>query len=360
MKSAHALIILSILLCFYLPFVSADTGDNLLNNITKVTLEVPPTGTALLGTKESMTEYQSWLDECEARLLTYCNAILNIFGLNSLDWNQNTPATIVTGTPLPAVQVTALPTLTIPESPQRTTVMKITGYDGRTTSDPFTINGPYWELWYTADPLTTGGQDSVSGTGSNSAVFPSLSIQVIDKTNSDQVLETIEPPGGLDKTLWERSGIDPRPWIQKFYEGYKEYSLVITAKNVKSYIVEARVPVQTDGESGSGTPTASSTFIATPTGTSPTTYIVAVDVFRENSGIRAIYQGGRDAASLQYITINVNGVDVGEMGSENGQTPLPVGTRATFPVTDTGSGFYVTGIGHFTGGVTQKIFETTL
>jgi len=110
------------------------------------------------------------------------------------------------------------------------------------TSDTFTVPTGYWELWYTADPLTAGGQDSVSASGSNSAVFPYLSIQVIDTTNSDTVVETVEPPGGLDKTLWTKSGIDPRPWKQKFYEGNKEYCFVITTKHIKSYTLEVRIP----------------------------------------------------------------------------------------------------------------------
>jgi hypothetical protein len=118
--------------------------------------------------------------------------------------------------------------------------MTVTGQSGK-TSDTFTVPVGYWELWYTADPLTSGGQDSVSGSGSNSAVFPYLSIQVIDK-NSDRVVETVEPPGGLDKTMWTKSGIDPRPWKQKFYEGNKEYYFVITTKHIKSYAIEARIP----------------------------------------------------------------------------------------------------------------------
>jgi len=69
-----------------------------------------------------------------------------------------------------------------------------------------------------------------------------LQIQVIDKTNADRLVTTVEPPGGLDKTMWQRSGIDPRPWKQKFYEGNKEYYFVITAKHLTSYTIEARVP----------------------------------------------------------------------------------------------------------------------
>jgi hypothetical protein len=119
-------------------------------------------------------------------------------------------------------------------------LITVTGQSGK-TSDSFSVPGGYWELWYTADPLITGGQDSVSATGSNAALFPSLSIQILDK-NSRRVVETVEPQGGLDKTLWVKSGLDPRPWKQKFYEGNKEYYFVVSARHLNSYTIEARIP----------------------------------------------------------------------------------------------------------------------
>jgi|GEM_PF-1096592 len=355
MKFTSIFIILTILFCIYIPYVSAQADDNPVNGIANVTLAVPTTGSAILGTKESMNEYQIWLDERASQIVAYANSILNLLGVSGFNWNQTPPA-IPTETTVPTVQITAVPTLTIPESPYRTTLITVTGSNGQTASDTFSVDGPYWELWYTADPLTTGGQDIASPTGSYSEVFPTLSIQVVDKTDPDKVIETIEPPGGLDKTLWEKSGIDPRPWMQYFYEGYKEYYFVITATNLKSYIVEARVPNQAAEKLGS----VAYPETPTPASTPQRTYIVAANVFRVDSGIRVIYEGGRDAASLQYITIIVNGAPIGEMGSEDGQTLLPIETAETFPVNDTGSGFYVIGTGHFAGGATQKIFETTL
>ena len=144
-----------------------------------------------------------------------------------------------TVTAAPTNPATATPTSAFPGS-GFSPLITITGQSGK-TSDTFSVPEGYWELWYTADPLTSGGQDSVSSSGSNSAVFPSLQIQVIDKTNANRLVASVEPPGGLDKILWQKSGIDPRPWKQKFYEGNKEYYLVITAKHLSSYIIEARV-----------------------------------------------------------------------------------------------------------------------
>ena len=148
---------------------------------------------------------------------------------------SGTPVMVVTTIP-----PTASPTSAFPGS-GFTPLITVTGQSGK-TSDTFSVPGGYWELWYTADPLTSGGQNSVSSSGSNSAVFPVLQIQVIDKTNAGRLVTTVEPPGGLDKTMWQRSGIDPRPWKQKFYEGNKEYYFVITAKHLTSYTIEARVP----------------------------------------------------------------------------------------------------------------------
>jgi hypothetical protein len=72
-----------------IPVASAQTGEGHLKNISRVTLEVPPTGTAVYGTKESMTEYLSWLIECADRLITYINQILNLFGLPGIRWGGN-------------------------------------------------------------------------------------------------------------------------------------------------------------------------------------------------------------------------------------------------------------------------------
>jgi hypothetical protein len=132
-------------------------------------------------------------------------------------------------------------TSTIPESSSLTTFATFSGQSSLTTNN---INIPsyYWELWYTADPMVTGGQGETSAVGSNSAVFPTLSIKVMDGDLPNQVIDTVEPPGGLDITLWKRSGIDPRPWVEKFYEGHKNYYFIINANHLYSYTIEIRIP----------------------------------------------------------------------------------------------------------------------
>jgi hypothetical protein len=148
-----------------------------------------------------------------------------------------TPSTVSTGAsaPIPTTINTPDP---LGDSPTMVTVKTITGGSG-TQSVNVTVPG-YWEMWYTADPLVTGGQDSHSATGINSAVFPTLSVVIRDAASGEEI-ETVEPPGGLDTYLWQRAG-DPRPWSKKFYRGNMVYALDITARHLKSYMIEIRVP----------------------------------------------------------------------------------------------------------------------
>ena len=355
MKNILLAYIILILLCLVISPVTGDTGDNAVNTISQ-TLAIPPTGTALPGTQGSMTQYESWLNQCAAEITGYSTMVLQFFGVSSLPWSQNIPAAatpaVVSTTAM--ATLTAGPALSIPEIPERTTLLKVTGADGWETSDTFAVNGPYWELWYTADPQITGGQDTTSPSASYSAVFPSLSIQVIDASNNT-VIETIEPPGGLDKTLWERTGIDPRPWLEKFNQGYSQYYLKISATNVNAYLVEARVPSRPEQYG----PT--DTISTTPTATViRKNYVIACRVYREGSSVDVIFSGGSDAASLQYITLTENGQILGTLGDPGSPAPLKIGAEGNFPVSDPDPGWYVIGMGHFLNGDTQKVFETTL
>jgi len=133
--------------------------------------------------------------------------------------------------------VTTGPSAIRPE-PGLATIARITGGPG-VTSQNVTVPAGYWELWYSADPLATGGQDSHSATGSQSALFPSLTIQITD-TRTGTVIDTVEPPGGLDRALWASSG-DPRPWSVKFYGGNTEYNFLVTGRHIASFTLEVRV-----------------------------------------------------------------------------------------------------------------------
>lgn len=144
----------------------------------------------------------------------------------------------------PTITVTAGgPTIPVPdplgESPTLMTAAVVTGVSGRQTVNVSVPYG-YWEMWYTADPLVCGGQDSHAGTGSQSAVFPSLAIVVSDPATGREIA-TVGPPGSLDISLWQRIG-DPWPWSKKFFEGDKILVLDITARHLKSYLIGVRIP----------------------------------------------------------------------------------------------------------------------
>jgi hypothetical protein len=121
------------------------------------------------------------------------------------------------------------------------TIATISGQSSLTSNNIYIPSG-YWELWYTADPMICGGQGQKSSKGSNSVVFPSLSIQVMDADHPNDIVETITPPGGLDSILWQRSGIDPRPWSQKFFQGGRNYYFIVNARSLNSYSIDIRIP----------------------------------------------------------------------------------------------------------------------
>ncbi len=158
-------------------------------------------------------------------------------------------ATPVPTTPeLPTVAQTVAvtttgPTIPVPdpfgESPTLKTVAVVTGISGHQTVN-ISVPYGYWEMWYTADPLATGGQDSHAATGSQSAVFPSLAILVSDPATGKEIA-TVEPPGSLDISLWQRAG-DPRPWSKKFFVGDRMFVFDVTARHLKSYLIGVRIP----------------------------------------------------------------------------------------------------------------------
>jgi hypothetical protein len=203
--------------------------------------QVQPAGTAVSGSKELMSEYQNRLDICASNIVTFSNTILNLIGLNGMNWAAPKPSASNTVTPSPTIlePVATSNAPLIRESPGLTTIQTIMGQSGQQRVN-VTVPSGYWELWYTADPLVTGGQDSHSATGTNSAIFPTLSIKIMGAGDSREI-ETIEPPGGLDSYLWQKAG-DPRPWSEKFYQGNTVYTFEITARHLKSYVIEIRVP----------------------------------------------------------------------------------------------------------------------
>jgi hypothetical protein len=140
-----------------------------------------------------------------------------------------------------------------------TSYAKIVGkYSG--TTQIIKIPFPSWDLVYTVDPVpasepgsievvSTGGAGvSHSGVqGSYSGVVPQFSVQVVDATDPNRNVRTFSPPGGINVNLWKDT-TDPRPWIEKFYEGQKSYYFIIKSTLINSYSIDIRVPTQYAGK----------------------------------------------------------------------------------------------------------------
>jgi len=132
---------------------------------------------------------------------------------------------------------------------------------------------PYWEIWYTVDPAgpmggkgqtlssstVTGPKTSgAPGSGSSRTFIqgsfavsnPQFTLTVMDGNDPNRIVRTITPPGGLDSSLWvakvdEHGNVlstDPRPWIEKFFEGQKNYFFIVNAHALRSYSIQIRVP----------------------------------------------------------------------------------------------------------------------
>jgi hypothetical protein len=139
------------------------------------------------------------------------------------------------------------------------------------TTQVIDIPFPYWELWYTVEPIssdirkqsagggyyvispTHGEGASMSGVqGAYSTALPTFTVQVMEAGNPPKEIRTIAPPGGIDPEIWTKdavssSGItikasDPRPWKEKFYEGQKSYYFIVKAGILKSYQMDLKVP----------------------------------------------------------------------------------------------------------------------
>jgi hypothetical protein len=153
-----------------------------------------------------------------------------------------------------------------------TTIATFSGqYSG--TTQAVHIPYPYWELWYTVDPVTTYVKegttviavpvlkptDGVSRTGyegSYSSAMPTFTITVMEDADPDTMIREVSPPGGIDPTLWKASSntkissssgsaityADPRPWKENFYEGQKNYYFIIKSGLLKSYTINIKVP----------------------------------------------------------------------------------------------------------------------
>jgi hypothetical protein len=82
-----AAILLLSALVFHAPTKAADPSEQeILKNAQNLSLTVPPTGTAPLGSQESMTEMLDWLNATSRALITFFNDTMDLLGLSNTSY----------------------------------------------------------------------------------------------------------------------------------------------------------------------------------------------------------------------------------------------------------------------------------
>jgi hypothetical protein len=131
---------------------------------------------------------------------------------------------------------TSIPAGTVqkPAGPQNRTLVTYAEIKGQSsgTTEIVYIPFPYWELHYTVEPLVDIAREDVM-------VFPRINIQVMDADDPGRFVRVIDPDQ-LDTRTWAIS--DPRPWVEKFYEGHHSYYFIVNARFISSYEIAIEVP----------------------------------------------------------------------------------------------------------------------
>ncbi|MDP2796310.1 MAG: hypothetical protein Q8N94_02210 [Methanoregula sp.] len=94
------LLLCVLLLCvLVLPAGAAEDPhyDDMLKKARNLNVTLPEKGTALLGSKESMTEMVDWLNACTDAMITFVNAVMDVFGAGNTSFAQNMKKTLETG-----------------------------------------------------------------------------------------------------------------------------------------------------------------------------------------------------------------------------------------------------------------------
>ncbi|ABS55867.1 hypothetical protein Mboo_1349 [Methanoregula boonei 6A8] len=234
------------------------------------TTTVPPTSPPLVTYTNITTITTAPTTSPPTPVPTWNQKIQTIGFVNPSNYGISSNQSLPQGRPINA---------TLPDN-NFTVYATITGTAGGTTQI-VNIPFPYWELSYTitqaASPAavssfqitpTFGSGASISGVqGSFSTVQPQFSIQVMDATDPNRIVRTITPPGGIDFNLWSgtayavpavtvttfakyatisptptASNTDPRPWLEKFYEGGRGYYFIINSQNIGSYTLKILIP----------------------------------------------------------------------------------------------------------------------
>ena len=98
MRIVPILLLILLISAIVLPVAAEDPNyEDMLKKAQKLNITVPEKGTALMGTKESMTEYLDWLNTCSDAMITFIDDVMNVFGVGNTSYAQDMKKTLETG-----------------------------------------------------------------------------------------------------------------------------------------------------------------------------------------------------------------------------------------------------------------------
>ena len=98
MRIVPILLLILLISAIVLPVAAEDPYyEDMLKKAQNLNITFPEKGTALMGTKESMTEYLDWLNTCSDAMITFIDDVMNVFGVGNTSYAQDMKKTLETG-----------------------------------------------------------------------------------------------------------------------------------------------------------------------------------------------------------------------------------------------------------------------
>jgi hypothetical protein len=92
------LLIILLISAIVLPAGAEDPDyDNMLKKTQSLNITVPEKGTAVLGSKESMTQYIYWMNDSTDALFNLVNNVFDVFGLGNTSYAQDMKKALESG-----------------------------------------------------------------------------------------------------------------------------------------------------------------------------------------------------------------------------------------------------------------------
>ena len=105
MKIIPILLLILLISAIVLPAGAEDPNyEDMLKKAQNLNVTVPEKGNALMGTKESMTEYLDWLNACSDAMITFIDDVMDVFGVGNTSYVQEMKKTLETGRTLSPVK----------------------------------------------------------------------------------------------------------------------------------------------------------------------------------------------------------------------------------------------------------------